>query len=118
MQYQTMRPRTYSPNQCSINNPSGGTYRLVDPYTGQVMRTGRTNNMNRREYEHGRDPNLRRYEFHPDVWTDSYSQQRGREQQIHELHNPPLNRVNPISPTNPRRELYMNSANTPATSGE
>ena len=90
--------------------PAGGTYLLLDPVTGNVMRTGRSNDLARREYEHSRAPVLGQYTFQIDVRTDSYYQQRGREQIIHDQFNPPLNRVRPISPSNPRREDYLNSA--------
>jgi len=90
--------------------PAGGTYVLRDPLTGQVMRCGRTNCFVRREGEHKRDPILGQYRFEVDVRTDSYAQQRGREQIIHEMYEPPLNRVNPISPRNRQRDSYLESA--------
>jgi len=34
----------------------GGTYRLVDPATGDVQYVGRTNDLARRQSEHLRDP--------------------------------------------------------------
>jgi RHS repeat-associated protein len=97
-------------NEQSGSCPTGGTYYLTDPVTGNVMRTGRSNDLARREGEHGRDPVLGRYRFEIDVRTDSYSQQRGREQIIHDQFNPPLNRVRPISPTHPLRDQYIDSA--------
>jgi len=90
--------------------PAGGTYVLRDPLTGLVMRCGRTNCLVRREGEHRRDPVFGQYRFEVDVRTDSYAQQRGREQIIHEVYEPPLNRVNPISPRNRQRESYLESA--------
>jgi hypothetical protein len=85
----------------------GGTYLLKDPKTGEIVRTGRTNDLSRREAEHARDPKLKRYDFKVDKRTDSYAAQRGREQIIHDKHKPPLNKVNPISPSNKRRGAYM-----------
>ena len=39
--------------------PKGGTYKLRDPGTGQVRRTGRTNDLQRRRGEHARHPETR-----------------------------------------------------------
>lgn len=86
----------------------GGTYKLVEPHTDQVMRTGRSKDLSSREQQHGRKhPELR---FQVDRRTDNYAEQRGREQVIHERYKPPLNRINPISPTNPRKPEYMKAA--------
>ncbi|PHV09726.1 RHS repeat-associated core domain-containing protein [Chitinimonas sp. BJB300] len=87
----------------------GGTYMLRDPVTGQVVRTGRSNDLNRREGQHARNECTADYRFEVDRWTDSYAAQRGREQIIHDMYNPPMNRIRPISPTNPRRDGYMNA---------
>ena len=87
----------------------GGTYILRNA-DGQVMRTGRTNDLARRRAEHARNPETRDLEFEVDRRTDDAAQQRGREQVIHDQHNPPLNKVNPISPKNPRRQEYLDAA--------
>jgi RHS repeat-associated protein len=86
---------------------NGGTYMLINPDTGQVMRTGRSNDLDRRAREHARDPALASLQFAIDAETDSYAEQRGREQIIHDLYNPPLNKISPISPRNPRRDCYI-----------
>lgn len=88
----------------------GGTYLLRDAETGQVMRTGRTNDLARRAAEHGRDPVLRDFEFEPVHRTDVYNEQRGLEQLLHDTYNPPLNKVRPISPTNPKLPIYQDAA--------
>lgn len=76
-----------------------------------VVWTGRTNNLARREGEHGRDKKLKDYRFEVIFRTDNYSEQRGLEQLAHESHGrPPLNRVNGINPYNPRRNHYPNAA--------
>jgi hypothetical protein len=80
---------------------------LRDPITGEVVRTGRTNDLQRRRAEHFRDPALRRYPFEVDRRTDNYDAQRGREQILHDLHKPRLNKINPISPENPNRVRYL-----------
>ena len=88
----------------------GGTYVLVDPSTNQVVRTGRTNNLVRRRGELGRDPLLEEFGFQVDRFTDDYLQQRGREQVINDLYRPRLNKINPISPRNPNRPIYLDAA--------
>lgn len=90
--------------------PKGGTYLLVDPETGQVMRTGRTKNLERRETEHKRSSETKHLDFVTDRRTDSYAEQRGREQVIHDLHKPQLNKLNPINSKNPKRQEYLDAA--------
>lgn len=95
------------------NVARGGTYTLRNS-DGTVVRTGRTNDLARREGEHGRaHPDT---SFEVDRRTDDYATQRGREQVIHDQNpqaraeNGGLNRQNPISDRNPRREEYMDAA--------
>ena len=88
----------------------GGVYALRDPVTGQVVRTGRTNSLLRRQGEHFRDPALSDFEFEVVARTDVYAQQRGLEQLVHDAYSPALNRINPISPTNPNRGGYLDAA--------
>ncbi len=57
-----------------------------------------------------RDPELKEYRFEVDRRTDNYAQQRGREQVIHDIHNPPLDKIRPISPNNPQLEHFLESA--------
>jgi len=42
--------------------------------------------------------------------TDSYAEQRGLEQMLHDRYKPPLNKINPISKYNPMRGSYMRAA--------
>jgi RHS repeat-associated protein len=86
-----------------ITYATGGTYILRDPVTGQVMRTGRTNDLARREREHRGSGLI----FEVDKRTDDYAAQRGREQIIHDKYIPPLNKIRPISPNNPNRDKYL-----------
>ena len=88
----------------------GGVYRLIDSETGEVMRTGRTNDLIRRGAEHGRDPVLKAYSFETVFRTDDYAELRGLEQYLHELHSPPLNRKNPIDPRNENRDQHIEAA--------
>jgi len=90
----------------------GGTYLLRNAETGQVMRTGRTNDLTRRAAEHNRNSILRDFDFEPVHRTDVYEQQRGLEQLLHDIYQPPLNKVRPISPANPNLPLYQDAANT------
>jgi hypothetical protein len=39
-----------------------------------------------------------------------YAEQRGLEHVLHESYSPVLNRINPISPTNPNRASYLSAA--------
>jgi RHS repeat-associated protein len=87
----------------------GGTYLLRDA-EGQVMRTGRTNDLLRREAEHARDSALSDYSFEVVHRTDVYAEQRGLEQVLHNTYEPPLNYVQPISPSNPNFDNYMKAA--------
>src|SRR5260370_26875710 len=70
----------------------GGVYALRDPATERVMRTGRTKNLESREAQHGRDPLLRDFKFEPLFRTDDYNKQRGLQQLVDELLEPPLNK--------------------------
>ncbi len=45
-----------------------------------------------------------------DAVTDDYMKQRGREQLLHDQHNPPLNKIRPIGPNNPNRQKYLDAA--------
>jgi len=72
---------------------AGGTYRLVDPVTGEVVRTGRTNDLNRRQSEHRRSTSTSELVFERDWLTNDYAVQRGREQMLHEQHQPVLNKI-------------------------
>jgi hypothetical protein len=88
----------------------GETYLLKDPLTGRVMRTGRTNDLHRRELEHGRQPETTNLDFELDRRTDDYAQQRGREQILHDRYNPPLNRIRPISLKSRNLQKYLDAA--------
>jgi len=87
----------------------GGVYKLVDS-DGNVVRTGRTNNLERRAAEHLRNPDTQEYKFVTIHKTDVKAEQRGLEQLVHDFYDPPLNKINPISPTNPNRDAYLDAA--------
>lgn len=83
---------------------------MVDDKTGQVMRTGRTNDLKRRQGEHKLHPETKDYRMEIDKVTDSPVERRGREQIIHDIHQAPLDKINPISPKNPKRQQYLDVA--------
>ena len=88
----------------------GGVYLLRDVETGQVMRTGRTGDLAVREAQHARDPLLKDYKFEAVYRTDVYAEQRGLEQELDWIHNPPLNYINPIRPNHPLLHEYLDAA--------
>ncbi len=88
----------------------GGTYLLKDPTTGEVMRTGQTKDLERRKPEHARGEETKGLKFQVDKKSDSRAARLGREQMLHEKHNPPLNKRNPIGPKNPNRSAYLEAA--------
>lgn len=77
-----------------------------DRMTNQVMRTGRSCNLEVREAQHARDAVLKNFQFEPVYRTDIYAEQRGLEQMLHNLYNPTLNLINPIGPRNPNLNNY------------
>jgi len=74
------------------------------------MRSGRTGDLAVRRSQHARDPELGHLKFEEVYRTDVYAEQRGLEQVLHDTHNPPLNRIRPIRPDNPRRQEYLDAA--------
>lgn len=97
-------------------DPAGGVYSLRDPDTGEIVRTGRTNNLAQRRLQHLNDPVLGDYQFEPEFATDDYATQRGLEQMIF-MDNPQadlvdggFNKIQPISINNPNYDDYMQAA--------
>jgi hypothetical protein len=102
----------------------GGTYKLRDPETGEVKRTGRTKDHERRSAEHGKKGSeTEGLEYEVDTRTDDYAEQRGREQVIHDQHPEArhkdhveggteggLNKKRAVSPDNPRIDEYKEAA--------
>jgi hypothetical protein len=84
----------------------GGVYSLRDE-AGSIVRTGRTKDLRRRRGEHGRDPLLSEYRFQVEYRTDDYATQRGLEQLMHDEFVPALNKIRPISKSNPRIDDYL-----------
>jgi hypothetical protein len=96
--------------------PVGGTYTLTDPNSGEVVRTGRSNNLDRREGEHRRAPETKGLDFTPVHRTDDYAEQRGLEQVVYrdnpgaQADNGGLNRIRPIGDRNPNKKAYEDAA--------
>ena len=89
----------------------GGVYRLRDPISGKVERTGRTNNLHRRKLEHGRDPATKDLVFESVFRTDSYRAQRGLEQVLYDRYlGARLNFYRPISLRNTNIQKYLDAA--------
>ena len=89
----------------------GGTYMLKDAErSGEVAKVGRSNDLGRRRSELARNPETKGLDFKVDKRTDSYAQQRGREQIIRDKYKPRLNKINPIYPKNPKREEFLKAA--------
>ena len=72
-----------------------------------VYDAGRTKDFARRRAEHALDADLKDFKFEIDRHTNNYFAQRGREQIIHVLHDPPYDKINPIHRLNPLKEIYM-----------
>lgn len=91
--------------------PKGGTYTLDDD-EGNVQRSGRSKDLKKREGDHARNPLFRLLGliFNPRDRTDDYAEQRGLEQQLHDEHNPPLNKIKPISDKNKNKKNYEDAA--------
>jgi hypothetical protein len=87
----------------------GGAYVLRDA-DGAVIRSGRTGNLAAREDQHRRSRELPKHKFDPAYRTDSYLEQRGLEQILHDRYHPPLNKIRPISPSNKNIGTYMDAA--------
>ncbi len=104
-------PRTALAVEESAVEARGGVYLLRNLETDQIMRTGRTNDLLRRKGEHFRDPALKDYRFEPVYRTDVYAEQRGLEQELDWLYNPPLNYNRPINPYSANLPRYLRAAN-------
>lgn len=74
------------------------------------MRSGRTKDLAMREAQHARNPDLKDYVFETVHRTDDYAQQRGMEELLNKTYNPPLDKILPISPTNPNAQVYRDAA--------
>ncbi|MDD7803660.1 RHS repeat domain-containing protein [Ralstonia solanacearum] len=94
----------------SCTAPARGGVYLLRNIEGDVVRSGRTNNLTRREAEHARDPMFSDYSFEAAARTDVYAEQRGLEQMLHDMYDPVLNRIRPISSNNKKIDAYMEAA--------
>jgi len=90
--------------------PKGGAYVLVDE-EGNVWRTGKTNNFDRRAAEHLRDELLKDLTMVRIFPTDSYAAQRGLEQILYDVFpDAQFNFMNGINPNSANMEEYIQAA--------
>ena len=89
---------------------SGGTYKLVDPDTKTMMKSGRTNNLHSRELAHARNPVFKDFEFKSVHNTDNPNELRGLEEVVYGEGKAPYDKIRPISPNNKNIETYRNAA--------
>ncbi|OYZ02524.1 MAG: hypothetical protein B7Y37_01665 [Sphingobacteriia bacterium 28-36-52] len=101
--------KSESKTESKSEEPKGGTYVLHDD-EGKVQRSGRTIDLKRREGEHAKNEKTKDLKFQVDKKTDNKDAQRGREQEIHEKHNPPMNKIKSISDKNPNKQKYLDAA--------
>jgi hypothetical protein len=93
----------------------GGVYTLRDD-AGNVVRTGRTNDLAAREVAHANDPVLGDFEFNPEYRTDVYAEQRGLEQSLYDQYpgaqaaNGGYNFIRGIGLSNPNLPSYVQAA--------
>lgn len=95
----------------------GGVYSLKNA-DDDIVRTGRSKNLDRRKQDHARDPDLRDFKFQSEFATDAYDEQRGLEHLLY-LRNPQamstnggFNKIAPIAARNPRMSQYIQAALT------
>ncbi|WP_407560889.1 RHS repeat-associated core domain-containing protein [Streptomyces sp. 184] len=91
----------------------GGAYTLRD-VDGNVVRTGRTNDLQRREREHARADGTADYRFQVEYRTDVYKEQRGLEQVVWMLNGRPtlpgVRRTAGVDARHPKYNEYMDAA--------
>ncbi|MBA5224554.1 hypothetical protein H1X69_24590 [Streptomyces griseoaurantiacus] len=94
-------------------NARGGIYTLRDA-DDNVVRTGRTNDLQRREREHARGDDTADYRFQVEYRTDVYREQRGLEQIVWMLNGRPtlpgVRRTAGVNVRNRNYNKYMDAA--------
>ena len=98
-------------SEIAAEEAKGGVYLLRDARTGKVMRTGRTGNLAVRARQHALNACTKDFDFEVVYRTDVYAEQRGLEQELDWVHNPPLNIDRPIYPKNKNLLKYLGAAN-------
>jgi hypothetical protein len=108
----TAKKEIPKPASISVAEPKGGVYVLIDPDTKEIIRSGRTNDLDRRNYELGRHPELGRFDFEVRHRTDNYAEQRGLEQELDWQYSPRLNKIRAIDVGRKDKvKEYLRSAN-------
>jgi predicted GIY-YIG superfamily endonuclease len=94
-------------------NARGGIYTLRD-VDDNVVRTGRTNDLQRREREHARGDGTADYSFQVEYRTDVYREQRGLEQIVWMTNGRPtlpgVRRTAGVNVRNRNYNKYMDAA--------
>jgi hypothetical protein len=88
-------------------------YGLQNPATGEIQYIGRTTNPTARGYQHTMSADKGGLRFIELKSGLTYEQARGVEQLFFEKYggfNKLLNKINPISPINPKLPIYIQSA--------
>jgi RHS repeat-associated protein len=103
--------RNYRPSEDNAKAlAKGGVYVQTDPNSGEVMRGGRSKNLQTRQGQHGRDPGLKDFVFKPLFRTDNYDEQRGLEHVVDQLFRPPLNKIRALRDDHPNKVNYISCA--------
>lgn len=95
--------------------PKGGTYVLKDG-NGNVVRTGRSKDLERREKQHKKE--FPDHDFEAKHRTNDYEQQRGLEEKLYNENpgaleeNGGLNKIKSISDRNDKGPIYREAANS------
>ena len=98
-----------------VASSRGGVYSLRDA-EGNVVRTGRTNNLAARAAAHAKNAVLKQFKFNIEFETDDYATQRGLENVLYNAHpeaqaaNGGYNMIRAISPSNPNLGKYLQAA--------
>jgi hypothetical protein len=93
----------------NAESAKGGVYSLRDK-DDNVMRTGQTNDLDRRKQEHARNPSFKSFGFRTEHETDDYATRRGLEEKLQQKYNAPYDKQRAIDPRNPNIMSYRNAA--------
>jgi RHS repeat-associated protein len=92
-----------------VVEPKGGCYVLCNS-EGDIVKSGRSNDLTRRQGELERNSKYEDYDFQRVYRTDDYATQRGLEQMLHDAFKPVLDLIRPVSPQNANAGRYMEAA--------